>query len=535
VILKQMVSIPNSSKLSPEDLEKKYVHMVEVKPAFQEYLKIGPSFAFFMDLAKYFFLSATIDEIHSDSLRLLDEAMQHPELLWDHNGFVCRYGEEAGSVCHDLQKIYHSCEKQLRLIIDETGAGNDIPNFHFKQWFLMHLVGEQILPANEQLPEEVVEKVNQLLQKTVESKAPEVEKYRRNLKKYIFETKFSQHRNQLECLASNTLDLLAWIGAKSMALRDLKPENLFVAGNPDEYPVFLNNTRNFTIGLIDVETAVAIDAKDPADIPQPQLAGTPLYATPSHLISNSLLMEVYDDLAAVMHTQDWYAAIGIIFKIFTGENLFPSTARVFPEILKNLKHVNPAGPDLEGDIARINRLFWNSAEAELQEALFTHRNVLRRVEVTIPADFVKYIIKALHSDTYKINQTIVQSVNDQPFFTSVEKKQYLVDASVFKIHSMKTKLSQEKHASKDMAEHHDQIQAFFDRLASLKDHLQRKLEAAANLKATGAPITADQLLEAMFHHVFNTHYLEHWPPLKPSKWSGKAKVPDDITTYQAII
>ena len=538
VILKEITSIPGADKLSPEELEKKYVHMVEVKPVYQEYLQIGNSFAFFMDLARHFFLSATIDEIHSGSLSLVDEALQHPELLWDHNGFVCRYGEEAGGVCHDLQEIYHRCEKELRRIIDsEAGDRKEITGFRFKQWFLMHLTGEQLNPVKEKLPDGIIDKINKTLLQAVKSKAKEVERYRRNLKNYVFETRFSKHRNQLECLASNTLDLLAWVGAKSMAMRDLKPENLFVAGNPDEYPVFLNDTRNFSIGLIDVETAVVFDAENPADIPQPQLAGTPLYATPSHLMANSLLLEVYPDLAAILRMQDWYATIGIIFKIFTGENLFTATARVFPEILKRLKLVNPAGPDLEQDVARINHIFWNSGQAELQESLLTHKNVLRRVEVNIPAPFVKDIIKALHRDIQAINQAIAQTVKDQSFFTSAKKQNFLLDASAYKIRSMKAKLVQEKAnpGDKSATAQQKKILAFFDHLGDLKDHLQRKLEAAANLKATGAPIAADQLLEAMFRQVFCTHFLEHWTPLTPAKWSGKVDVPDDLDTYQATM
>ena len=538
VILKQITSIHGAGKLSPEEFEKKYVHLVEVKPAYQEYLQIGKSFAFFMDLARHFFLSATIDEIHSGTLSLVDEALQHPELLWDHNGFVCRYGEEAGAVCHDLQEIYYSCEKQLRLIIDEeAGDRKEITAFRFKQWFLMNLTGEQLHPVKENLPDRVVDKINKLLLQAMKSRAAEVERYRRNLKNYVLEIRFSKHRTQLECLAANTLDLLAWIGSKNMAMRDLKPENLFVAGNPDEYPVFLNDSRNFSIGLIDVETAVSIDAENPADIPQPQLAGTPLYATPSHLMANSLLLEVYHDLGVVLRMQDCYAVIGIIFKIFTGENLFQATARVFPEILKRLKRINPAGPDLEQDVAHINRIFWNSALAELQESLQTHKNVLRRVEVAVPGVFVKDIIKALHRDIQAISQAITQAVKEQPFFTSAKKQNFLLEASAFKIRSMKTKLAQEKANSKDKSAsaQQEKILKFFDHLEKLKDHLQRKLEAAANLKAAGAPITADQLLEAMFGMVFSTLYLEHWSPLTPSKWTGKVKLPDDLATYQATM
>ena len=532
VILRAIHSIPGESSYTPEELEKKYVHLVEVKPAFQDYLKIGPSFAFFMDLARHFFLSTTIEEIHAKrQVSLLDEALQHQELLWDQHSFVCRYGEEAGTVCHYLQEAYYRCEKELRKLVDEAAIVEDVPTFKMKQWFLIHLCGGRIDPAKVDLPASLLEKANNLLKQSLASNHKEVERYRDRLKAYIFETRFSQHRTQLESLSTNTLDLLAWIGKKGLALRDLKPENLFVAGNPDEYPLFLADSANFSIGLIDVETAVVMDADNPGSMPQPQLAGTPLYATPSHLMSNVVLLEVYPDLAVVLHAQDWYATMAIIFKIFTGENLFPTTARVFPEILKQLKLVDPAGPDLSTDIAAINRLFWNSAIAEFQEQILKHRSILTRVEVAIPKAFIKRIIKALHKDIDQITKSISRLVNEQSFFPSPEKRSYLLEASAEKIRHMKHKLISDS----QKAQQYEAILDFFKHLQLLKDHLQRKLEAAAQLKATGAPIAADQLLEAMFQHVFGILYLSDWPAMAPAKWRGSVNLPADITAYQATM
>ncbi|MFZ1986269.1 MAG: hypothetical protein WAU91_17785, partial [Desulfatitalea sp.] len=138
VILKAVHSFPQSEHLSEEALEAMYVRLVETTTELQEHLKIDDSFALFMDLAKHYFLSTTLEEIHSGYARLIDEAQQHPELLWDHHAFVCRYGEETGGVCNALQEVYYRCEERLRRLIEEAGIAKTLPTYHLRQWFLLH-------------------------------------------------------------------------------------------------------------------------------------------------------------------------------------------------------------------------------------------------------------------------------------------------------------------------------------------------------------------------------------------------------------
>lgn len=536
VILKAIRTIPGSENMGDDELEQRYVQLLLGDPSYQEYLMIGPSFAFFMDLAKHFFLSTTLDEIHRGSQRLVIEALKHHELLWDQHSFVCRYGEDAGAVCHDLQETYYKSESRMRQLIEDANVGESISTFEFKQWFVTHLAGEKINPDEYKLPHELIERINRLMFKIIKNNRQHVELYREQVRAYIKETRFSQHRSQIENLAANTLELLAWIGEKGLAMRDLKPENLFVAGNPEMYPVFLNDTEQFSIGLIDVETAVVIDAEDADEIPQPQLAGTPLYATPSHLISNIILQQVYKDLRTILHLQDWYATIAIIYKVICGENLFSTTARVFPEIIKRVRLLDPGGPDLESDVARINRLFWNSAQAEFQEALIRKRDIINRVEVKVPEALLPDIIKSLHRDCDAIAGILAKTVSEQTIFAGKEKCQFLMDAPAKKIGKMKNKLSREgRYGDATSKKRRDLAMEMLSRIEQLKYRLERKLEAASVLKTSGAPIAADQLLDAMFQRVFSDMYLYRWPALAPEKWRGTADLPDDITTYQATM
>lgn len=536
VILKAVRTIPGSESMSDDELEERYIQLLQGDPSYQEYLMIGPSFAFFMDLARHFFLSTTLDEIHRGSQRLVIEALKHHELLWDQHGFVCRYGEEAGAVCHDLQEAYYKSESRMRQLIEEANEGDNVSVFELKQWFVTHLAGEKINPDEHKLPHELIERINRLMFKMIKNNHQHVELYREQVRAYIRETRFSQHRSQIENLAANTLDLLAWIGEKGLALRDLKPENLFVAGNPEMYPVFLNDAEQFSIGLIDVETAVDIDAEDASEIPQPQLAGTPLYATPTHLITNVILQQVYKDLRDILHLQDWYATIAIIYKIICGENLFSTTARVFPEIIKRVKHLDPGGPDLESDIAHINRLFWNSARAEFQEALIRKRDVINRVEVKVPEALLPDIITSLRRDCEALAGTLAKTVSEQTIFAGKEKCQFLMDAPAKKIGKMKNKLNREgRYEDATSRKRRDLAMEMLSHIEQLKYRLERKLKAVSALKTSGAPVVADQLLDAMFQRVFSAMYLSRWPVLKPEKWRGTTDLPSDITTYQATL
>ncbi len=536
VILKAVYPMTDWENLSEDAQEDKYVHLMEVQPEYQDYLKIGSSFAFFMDLSRHFFLSTTLEEIHRGDQRIVTEALKQQELLWDQHGFVCRYGEDAGAVCHELQDAYYRCEGRLRKIVDEAQIIEDIPTFQLKQWFLTHLSGEKVDAGSEDLPEELIARVNRLLYKVIRENHQQVEHYRESVRSYIKEMRFSQHRIQLENLASNTLNLLAWIDEKDLAMRDLKPENLFVAGQPEAYPVFLNDTRKFSIGLIDVETAVVIDAPSSGGIPQPQLAGTPLYATPTHLLTNSIIEEIYGDVRTILHMQDWYATIAIIFKIIAGRNLFSSTAMLFPELVKQIRMLDPAGPEMDREMALINQMFWGRAKSELEKRLEMHKDILERLEIVVPRSMVSKIVKSLHSGCDNISSTLAKTVSQQSVFTGREKCQYLLDASVEKIGLMKKKLIREKPGSIQRNQQREKALEVLGRIQDMKIRLQRKLEAAAALKTMVGTISADQLLEAMFQHVYHNMYLPHWPMVQPIQWKEERPAPDvDITTYQATI
>jgi hypothetical protein len=529
VIMKAVHTIAQSEHLSEDALESRYMGLLQENPELQEHLKIDGSFAFFMDLAKHYFLNTILEEIHQGYGRIIDEAREHPDLLWDPHGFVCRYGDQAASVRHALQEVHSGCESRLRQAMTQSGITSEVPAYHLRQWFLTHLVGDTIEAKDFGLPEAAIANVNQLLREVVREHAPLVERYRGHLVQYIGETRFSRYRRQVEGLAVNILELLAWIGQKGVVMRDLKPENLFVAGNPEEYPAFMNDSRKFSIGLIDVETSLVIDAEDPVLIAQPQLAGTPLYATPAHLIPNAVLLQVYDDIEHILHLQDWHATIAMIGKLVTGEHVFCTTAHVFPDILNRLKRLDSSGPERVAEIIRIQRLFWNSAVAEFHDYMSRHAEVFARLDIMVPAAFVGEIASHLRTDIAEMKQAVARAAGDQSFFNSGEKRRYLEEASAHKIGQMRTRLAQDEDLPKDP------ILLYFELFERLKTRLERKQRALATISAPRAEISADHLLETMFERVLTAMYPSHWPALAPEKYGRRTLLEPDITTYQATM
>jgi hypothetical protein len=541
LIAKSLSEFRNSRSWSDEKLEEKFFRLLKVTPEYQNYLKIGGSFVFFMDLSKYFFMSTILQEIHGDRHRLVDEALENPDLLWDHYGFAHRYGERAAGIRYDLLKAFTHCENRLRGLIDPidpvdpVANGPKMPVYVFKQWFLRHLVGEKIDPRECALDAETIDRANRLLDQVLHEHRRAVDHYCSMLGNYLRDIRFSKNRRHMEGLAANTLVLLDWVHAKGLALRDLKPENLFVAGNPDEFPLFLTDTEKFSIGLIDVETAVVFDVVPPETIRQPPLAGTPLFATPAHLLSNTILTQVYGELRTILILQDWYAVVAIIFKIVTGQNLFAQTAHTFPEILSAIKRLNSTAEGLETEVAKLSRVFWNSAEAEFRENLQRHQNLFARVQVRLPHGMVPAIFDGVARDIAQRAAAINQMVDRQTFFSTMSKVRVLKEATAERIASMRARLHQETYGAGHSSGQHFELLRFLEELEAAKRQLERLRATLAELHASQASIPADHLLHAMFQRVFGCMYLAHWPCIVPNKWAGKANVAPGIATYQATL
>jgi len=237
----------------------------------------------------------------------------------------------------------------------------------------------------------------------------------------------------MSAITANLLDILAWFRQKRVSMRDLKPDNLFVAGDSARYPLFLRSDKEFSIGIIDVETAVDFEKSKYTKIKQPLLGGTPFYATPSHFIRNEVLEIEFGNMGKILHLQDWHATMVMIYKVVTGELLFEQTAKLFASLRDRMIAANKPenfGSDIfEG----ASRIFWHSALVEFQTKMNEKGKSLRSIELILP-ETVKYMFgKVLAKERQTLTQAIKDCVESQNIFEKQQMRAQLMKSSHTKI------------------------------------------------------------------------------------------------------
>jgi len=222
------------------------------------------------------------------------------------------------------------------------------------------------------------------------------EAYQNIVKEQADSRSFRRNRSAMEALVTNLLELLCWLSECRVSIRDLKPDNLLVVGDKNQFPRFLQSPEEFIIGFIDLETATYCPKQNGGTFHQPPLGGTPPYATPSHFVANDLLAKLYVDVWKILHFQDWYAVLTIIFEVITGQRLFHKTAGQIQNTVKSLQLSYIKQQPVDEIYRSANSQFWDRASREFFEKLNDHSKKLESLNAFVPdlligifSDFLK--------------------------------------------------------------------------------------------------------------------------------------------------
>ncbi|MFO7715863.1 hypothetical protein [Desulfosarcina sp.] len=521
VILNKVKQLPYESSLTREQLEKQYIRMVEERPEYQEYLKIGGRFAFFMELSNSFFLGRVIGELHESKDKPGDEIREAPEAAWDQEAFTARYGLDSLPVFEGLQTLYRLCETQARRIIKASGHGTKIHTFQIKNWFLDTIAGEKLNQQEKEIDDALLSRIENSFCTVFNSNQKNVDDLFRLLKSQLEKKTFLKSRQPIENIASNVLRLLCLLKEKRIALRDLKPDNLFLDADPDNYPVFLQNSNLFSIGVIDVETASSLIPTRDGSLTQPLLGGTPLYATPLHLLKNRTLAAYFGNLEEALHFQDWYASIAIIFKAITGRNLFTRAARSFPGILKILKSSRDRSDPDETTVKAMSQNFWSAAATDVKTHLVSFSEVLNNLNLSVPETMAASINVELEREAACLRLAIRKHVSLSPLFKSEKNRRFLTEASS---DAIVKQVARWDNRAQLPTQHHQvapQMVAFLNNLNRLKQGESEKRRAMATFTHPPHTVSAYTLIEAMFQIAFRAMYKSRWNALPAA-----AGVPD---------
>lgn len=438
VILKRIHSFPNHMNLAPDKLEEEYIQWVSRHPNYQAYLTINTSFVYFMDLSKNHFLSHAIDDIHNFQKRKIQEIMEHPDIIWNPSDFEGRYGKNTAQIYTAIQEIYTVFKEQSMAVLDACKDRN-FNEYHYKDLFLAYLAEKKNVTDDLGISKQYEQHLDKIFKRLAEQNRISIQLYQTVIDTEIKRKSFAQRKIQMESIISNLLKLLAWLSRKKVSIRDLKPDNILLAGEHETYPEFLSSFEKFSLGLIDIETAVVFEPTQGNKILQPLLGGTPFYATPSHLFHNALIEHVFQDLAEVFQLQDWYAVIAISFKIITGEHLFEKTGTLFPSI-KQMLNKTELTEDQQTDIGiKANHMFWQNGIDEFKTKRKKYETILKKVNITFPFHAKKLFLDKIEYHQQQVNKEIKALLDAQTIYHSDEDRHRLQQTSLKQIHGLKIK------------------------------------------------------------------------------------------------
>jgi hypothetical protein len=534
VILSLIHSLPFIGDVSAELIEDTYVDWLRKKPEYIENLKINGGFVYFMDLSRYYFLGHILSGIHDLNEAVPAEIIDHPELIWEAAKFKGRYGEENETVCFEIRDVYNKCASAIHSLMNEQAPDTRLSPFDIQSWFLMHLAHKPVTAKDSKLPAGVLAPVNRCLGKILADNAAAVDSYRGTIRNYVGRLRAEQDKLIMGSISTNLLDLLAWLGHKKIAMRDLKPDNLLVAGDPRKYPHFLRTASEYSLGIIDVETAVDYDVSRGRKIRQPLLGGTPFFATPSHFIRNTALSKTYGELGNILHLQDWYAVMVMIYRVITGGLLFEQTAKQFADIKNKIVISNRRTGSELAAIETVSRQFWRSAGLEFQKKIRAQEKTLKTVPVAISPYAGRLLISYLRKDILTIDRSVRKIVASHPLLSSAANREVLLNADHGKICALAADIAGKSGTASSAGDHQAQMMAVINKLANQKLLLARKRQLLARLAMDTPSMSAYELMIVMFNTVLKAMYKEQWQSFKPAPAEPVCKTEDEVSLATTI-
>ncbi len=531
VVLKLIQRFSRRADLALEGGEDDYMKLLNIFSELQKYLRIGDTFAFFMDLSKYYFLGHIIQNLHDIEKKVDEEIHRQSEVVGDFSTFEDRYGREDIPFFLEIGKLYATYEMGLKNLLQKFNIVSSPSRDQIKKWFFLHLVGDRVTEVEKDLEAQFILELNRFVDGIVSENHKTIQAYRESVKKSIHAAAFTQNKASMEGIVTNLLELLAHLKRKRVAMRDLKPDNLLVAGDRDRYPGFLAYPGEYKIGLIDVETAVILANSGNEAIEQPPLGGTPQYATPSHFFSNEVLAQRYESLSMVLHLQDWHGVIGIIYRTITGLPLFEKTAKILTTIIKTMGEYK--GKEKE-HFHSVNETFWNSAVTEFREKVTARKVTLKSLSITV-LDQAREMFREFVLDEKRIiDDQIQKCVNSRNVPMSAKDRQVLLTCSYEKTNQFRKRWQNKAEAQARPGIDKSQILSLLDELAKRKLQLERQVKMLKLLENSGVEISGYELLEFMFELVLNRMYGEEWEWLLVGDWSDTAYEKGDHSSQSTL-
>lgn len=506
-ILKMVPFLKFSDTGSAEDTEDAYINQLTRRPGLQQYLKIGGSFVFFMNLSQHLFFNRVVDYMHTLKDRVRNDIIKNlPEAFEDPDAFEALYGEENYPVYLELRNIFSCYDDKARLLGKKYAEDLYIPEYRWREWFFCFLAGIQPDIEEKGAAKQFGKELGSHAGRVISEHRQSVEKIYRTVHNRVRQKNFDTNRARIKGIITNVLGLLCKLSERNLALRDLKPDNMYIDRYLDAADHILADPEAYGFGLIDLETAVCFD---PGRTPgQPLLAGTPAYATPSHLFPNKLLDALYPgQLGRIFRLQDWYAAVGIMFNVITGRLLFSKTARLMPEIMRAKRRGPGAANNYISIYKTVSGRFWESAIDEFRENTRSYSGRLACLEMDLPRHIKEFLRLEAEKEKHLLQEINASWLDKIRVLTPYREK--ILKAS----HAEVVKTVKKRRAAKSRSSSApDEALQALARIARFK-YRQEHLDHAADFLSETTD--AHFLLSFVFDRAFYGMFPQQWSRKKP--------------------
>lgn len=430
-----------------------------------------------------------------------DEIASNTDALWSLEAFHERYGMENTPSFFNVNEVLTACDTAVVPLIEQYEIATRLPAYTRRQWLLNHLADVPIEKGGLNLPDTFYDELQERLQEVFISRKAAVDSFLETVRLYIHRKKLEQNISHFKGLIINLLEILARLKKHQVAIRDLKPENVFVVSiSPQSLPDPASSNA-YPLGLIDFETSVNLDPRQPSGIKQPMLAGTPYYATPASIFENRILIMVYQNLPLVYRLQDWYSTMAMLYEIVVGERLFEETGRMLPKIVQIKQKNLGAGIHPHRIYTHVSRLFWETAEAEFRQKVDEHRQYLDTIRPVLPGTVADMLVDESRMCIDLVKKAIEKRIGTQRMFDGSESRNILYKASSAGIRRYRRKWTLNHGEAPAGGKVRKRIIRFLKQLESEKatlENLERTLDSLTHMPLKRS---VGDLLEIMFQLV----------------------------------
>ncbi len=504
-IFSKIPHLAGPNEKEPIDAEEIWIEKARKSPGLQTHLKIGNTFVLFIGLSRYAFFGDILNKLHNKDGQVKGEIVKGMESTEDMEAFEARYGEGLDDLFFSLNDLIRRFEHSLSNLLNLNDIEeNEVPSFKRREWFFQGLAEKPLEMDLTRFDPNFSEEVSNLLRRVFEAEKDVVHQYRAMIESFVGEKNFHRNVAIAKGVIINLLKLLCNLKRNGVALRDMKPENMFLIGESQDPENYLRNPKEYRIGLIDLETCANME--EGKKTAQPLLAGTPEYGTPTHLFENEVLESVYPDLNRILMLQDWYAAIGIVFRVIVARPLFEKTAQLFLEIIR-VKHSAKSQEIPPQQVLKdTSWAFWTSAVEEFNENICGRASVLKSTCLCLNRTESRMLAEQVALEMEKTQNMLKNWIGEQSFFKNQQTKTDLLKSSVPALRTMANFALARENAKKTDCKTRLRLTRFFKELIGLKQRLVDQQRFLKLLYEKHDSISVYDLLAIMFMVAFYAMY-----------------------------